>query len=56
MQVQDLSAPQDLGANLGKLQGLAVGGAFITGAMAGGILTQKQVSRRRLLTTKIEQT
>ncbi|EKX32699.1 hypothetical protein GUITHDRAFT_121139 [Guillardia theta CCMP2712] len=37
--VQDVSAPEQLKANFGILLGLAVGGAFILGAMMGGIIT-----------------
>jgi len=43
--VRDLSAPADLGKNLGRLQGLSVGAAFLIGGVAGGVLTQHRGPR-----------
>ena len=43
--VSDLSPAAELSKNLGRLQGLSVGAAFIVGAMAGGVLTQKKGPR-----------
>jgi len=39
--VKDLSTPDRLSANLGTLQGLALGAAFIVGGIAGGVMTKR---------------
>jgi len=44
--VKDMSAPEKLSANLGVLQGVAIGAAFLIGGMAGGILAQEAASPR----------
>ena len=43
--VRDISPPTDLETNMGRLQGVSVGSAFIVGAMSGGILTKKMGPR-----------
>ena len=42
---RDISPAKDLETNMGKLQGVSVGAAFIVGAMSGGILTKKMGPR-----------